>query len=292
MNPYQEFLSCQQDFSYFAEHFLKIVHPIRGIIPFELYPFQKNLLDIYDKNRFVLAIKFRQGGFTTITVLHGLWKCMFKSGLTYYFASKTEREAIHIGKIVDMALERFPAWFSPRLDKNTQTEKIFSTTGSRMLFGSVDGVRGKDISHLVLDEPAFIPNMDEKWRTCWPLLTKASVYGVSTTNGIGNWFEETWHGAQEGRNKFVAYHGNYKDHPDYADEAWVEEMRKQLGEKAFQQEVLGNFVADEPEFATIDFSGVDNKALLSMGVKLIGLSKASFEDKAVIYEMMKRLAGR
>jgi hypothetical protein len=69
-------------------------------------------------------------------------------------------------------------------------------------------------------------------------------------------------------------------------------MRKQLGEKAFSQEVLGEFVVDEPEFATIDFSGVDNKELVNMGVKLIGLSKASFEDKAVIYEMMKRLVGR
>ena len=39
-----EFVRCKQDPVYFAEHYIKIVNVDRGLIPFEMYEFQKKLI--------------------------------------------------------------------------------------------------------------------------------------------------------------------------------------------------------------------------------------------------------
>ena len=35
---------------------------------------------------------------------------------------------------------------------------------------------------------------------------------------------------------------NYKDHPDYNNKEWVKEIKKNLGEKGFQQEIESSFI--------------------------------------------------
>ena len=45
--------------------------------------------------------------------------------------------------------------------------------------------------------------MEKHWKAMWPILsTGGSCTLVSTVNGLGNWYQETYHDAQEGRNKF------------------------------------------------------------------------------------------
>lgn len=286
---FQEFISCQRDFVYFVTNYVQIIHPIKGLIPFELYDYQKRLISEYETHRYVAVIKFRQGGFSTLTVLYGLWKCMFHPNYAFYFGCRTEREAAHLGKLVDITLQRFPDWFAPKMSKHSKSVKAFAATGSRMYFGHVEGCRGKHITHLVLDEAAFIENLEDKWQNLWPTLsTGASVFAVSTTNGVGNWFEQIWRGAQEGTNQFYPCHISYYEHPDYNNPAWVDEMKKNLGEKGWHQEVLGDFVVDEP-FPDHDFSGLDTKALAAALGRLCVRRRISEMDRALIYEAAIRL---
>lgn len=57
-----EFVKCKGDIIYFIETYMKIVHVDHGVIPFNLYDYQKNVIDLYDKHRFV-TLKFpRQSG--------------------------------------------------------------------------------------------------------------------------------------------------------------------------------------------------------------------------------------
>jgi hypothetical protein len=134
MNPFEEFSKCQHDFEYFVKTYVKINHPKRGLIPFELHPYQNRLLKAYEDHNAVLVKKFRQGGFTTFTVLWCMWKCMFHLNQKIFFTAVTEREAIHIGKIVDLTIDNFPEWFKPRMVKCNQSEKHFATTNSFLWF--------------------------------------------------------------------------------------------------------------------------------------------------------------
>lgn len=291
MNPYQEFLSCQQDFSYFCTKYLKILSPTRGIVPFELHDYQKKTIDIYDNYRYVILIKFRQGGFSTLTVLYALWKCMFKCNQSFGFVCKTENEASHLGKIVDKAFEFFPSWFVPPMEKNTKDVKKFSVTNSRMEFGSFSRFRGKPLTHLVVDEAAFIPDMEEKWKQMYPCIySGGNVIVVSTTNGFDNWFYDTYNNAVEKKNDFFAYHPHYSEHPSYAKKEWVDAQRKQLGEKGWLQEVEGQFLCENNDFDIPYLNDLSDEDIWSMAIEMNLRLKTTDENKNIIKEMIRRLA--
>ena len=41
----KEIIKCGKDPNYFFKNYLKIQHPVRGLIPFEMYPFQEDCVD-------------------------------------------------------------------------------------------------------------------------------------------------------------------------------------------------------------------------------------------------------
>ena len=239
-----EILKCSQSFFYFCHKYVKILHPMKGLIPFVLYNYQRKVIRDYEKYRFNIISKFRQGGLTTVTLLWGLWRCMFDLDQQIMLLSKTDREATDIGMLIDRSCENFPDWLRPKKDSKWNDHlKMFTNTGSTLKFYSPEAARGKAVTFLIVDEAAFVDDMDKHWKAMWPVLsTGGSCTLVSTVNGLGNWYERTYHDAKEGRNKFHIIDLDYWEHPDYNDENWVKEQKAQLGEKGFLQEVLRHFL--------------------------------------------------
>jgi len=58
----QEYIKCATDPVYFVEKYVKIVAVDKGLVPFEMYDFQKDLIDKLHKNRFVIGKLPRQVG--------------------------------------------------------------------------------------------------------------------------------------------------------------------------------------------------------------------------------------
>lgn len=244
MNIFEECAKCHNDFVYFAEKYIKISHPKRGLIPFKLYDFHKHLIKEYDGNRFVITKKFRQGGFTTLTAIYGLWDCLFHLDRKWLFIAKTDREAIEIGRMIKRAVEHLPEQMKSFLTHQSDHEKKFGVTGSVMRFMAAQAVCGTAVTHLVIDEAAFVPNMSEHWNGLYPtLLNDGKCFVLSTVNGIGNWFYDMWTSAVEKKNSFHPVHIHYTEHPDYSDPKWVEQMKKNLGERGFLQEIEGAFIS-------------------------------------------------
>ena len=44
----KEIVKCGKDPNYFFKNYVKIQHPIRGLIPFEMFPFQEDCVDELD----------------------------------------------------------------------------------------------------------------------------------------------------------------------------------------------------------------------------------------------------
>jgi phage FluMu gp28-like protein len=240
----EEVIKCAKDFFYFCHRYVKILHPKFGTIPFVLYKYQRRVIKEYDTNRFNMISKFRQGGLSTVTVLWGLWKCMFQKDQQIYFLSKTDREALAAGDIARRAMDNFPYWM---YDKNnadiTKHEKNFNDVGSKICFYTPEAARGKSATYIMIDEAAFIDKMDEHWKAMYPVIaTGGHIEIISTVNGLGNWYEETYHEAQAGRNFFNIIDLDYWEHPVYANPEWAAAMRANLGEKGWQQEVLRDFL--------------------------------------------------
>jgi hypothetical protein len=240
----EEVIKCAKNFFYFCHRYVKILHPKFGTIPFVLYKYQRRVINEYEQNRFNMISKFRQGGLNTVSVLWGLWKCMFQKDQQIYFLSKTDREALVAGDIARKAMDNFPYWM---YDKNhadiTKHEKSFNDVGSKICFYTPEAARGKSATYIMIDEAAFIDNMSEHWKAMYPVIAAGgNVEIISTVNGLGNWYEETYHEAQAGKNFFNIIDLDYWEHPLYANPQWAEESRVNLGEKGWQQEILRDFL--------------------------------------------------
>ncbi len=239
----EEIRKCSMSYSYFCENYVKIIHPVKGMIPFQLYDFQKRVVSEYDQHQFNIIKKFRQAGLTTVSVIWALWRCLFKFEQRIMVLSKSDREAIGVGKIVKNVLENMPPWMAPVMNNNNDHEKEFTDTRSILWFYTCAAARSKALTYLIIDEAAFIPNMDEHWKAMYPTLsTGGNCICISTVNGMGNWYEETWHRAQDRKNQFHIINLEYTEHPDYRTVEWERKMRANLGEKGWLQEIMGSFL--------------------------------------------------
>ena len=58
----EEYEKCFNDPVYFIEHYIKIVHVDKGIVPFVMYDYQKEIISLYQRHRFVVSKLPRQSG--------------------------------------------------------------------------------------------------------------------------------------------------------------------------------------------------------------------------------------
>lgn len=241
-----EFRKCRENFVYFCENYAKILHPSGGIIAFKLYNYQKRVSECYNKHKYNMIVKFRQGGISTETVVYLCWRCIFFSDRnTAMFVTKSDREAKNTGKIVDTLIENLPDWLKPRMNKHHAHDKIFLDSQGAIYFYTVKAARSRSVYYLVVDEAAFIQNMDECWADTFPTIAAGDgrCIVISTPNGMGNWYATEYHKALKNENNFNVIDIDVNEHPQYSKPDWLEEQRKQLGEKRFGQEVLKRFLA-------------------------------------------------
>ena len=48
----QEYARCMEDPAYFIQNYIKIVSIDEGLVPFDLYPFQRDMVQTFHTNRF------------------------------------------------------------------------------------------------------------------------------------------------------------------------------------------------------------------------------------------------
>lgn len=58
----EELKKCMDDPIYFAERYMKIVHVDKGLIPIQLYDYQKKMIRAMNDNRFSIVLSCRQSG--------------------------------------------------------------------------------------------------------------------------------------------------------------------------------------------------------------------------------------
>ena len=277
----EEVIKCAKSFFYFCHRYVKILHPKFGTIPFILYRYQRRVIHEYETKRFNMISKFRQGGLSTVSVLWGLWKCMFRKDQQIYFLSKTDREALVAGDIARKAMDNFPYWL---YDKNhaeiTKHEKSFNDIGSKICFYTPEAARGKSATNIMIDEAAFIDNMSEHWKAMYPVVAAGgNVEIISTVNGLGNWYEETYHEALAGKNFFNVIDLDYWEHPLYANPKWAEEARANLGPKGWQQEILRDFLGSGDTYISSNVISQYDKAARNTNPERTAFSKWANESQ-------------
>ena len=64
----KEYARCMQDPLYFIQTYVRIVSLDEGLIPFKMYPFQKEMVGTFHNNRFTICKLPRQSGKSTTMI--------------------------------------------------------------------------------------------------------------------------------------------------------------------------------------------------------------------------------
>jgi len=275
-----EYLRCKGDFHYFCGHYIKIEIPGEDVL-LKPYNKQSELIDTIERMKYVLVLKSRQIGISTIVQAYAAWLTVFFNNVVIGVISKDGAEATDFARIIRGMVEKLPDWMKPLggsqgrgLAKRTERSFIL-TNGSKVYASPVNPnapdktLRGKALTFLVIDEAAFVGHVEAAWTSMVPALStnqmQARKNGIpfgtivlSTPNktiGIGQWYFEQYMRAVSNDDIFKPFVIHWKMIPELADDPhWYKTQCKLFNNdpKKIAQELELKFLPAEGSFFEAD----------------------------------------
>jgi len=271
-----EYLRCKAVFDYFCRKYILIEIPGKDI---NLNPYRKQveLINLIEEKRYVLVLKSRQIGISTIIQAYSAWLTVFYDNVVIGIISKDGKEATDFARAIRGMVEKIPEWMKPPrgplgrgFAKRTEQSFIL-TNGSKVFASPVNPnapdktLRGKALTFLVIDEAAFVHHIDTAWTSLVPALStsqmqarKANVpYGtvvLSTPNktvGIGEWYFRRYSKAVDRDDIFEPFVIHWKMIPELADDPSWYKTQCQLfdnDQRKIAQELELKFLPAEGSF--------------------------------------------
>ena len=241
-----EIVKCTDDPVYFIRKYVKIVNVDLGLVPFDMWSFQEEMVRDFHSNRFSICKMPRQVGKTTTTVGYMLWSVLFQPDYTVGILANKGSLAREILGRIQKAYEYLPillqqgilVWNKGNIELENGS-KIYAYATSAA------GVRGGTYNLIFLDEFAFVPhNMAQEFFTStYPVISSgktSKVIIVSTPNGL-NLFYKMWTDAIEKRSLYKPIEVHWSMVPG-RDEKWKEETIRNTSEEQFRQEFETEFI--------------------------------------------------
>jgi len=239
-----EYKKCATDPMYFMKKYVKISHQKRGIIPFELFAFQEDTLNNlinHDKN---IILKSRQMGISTLVSAYSLWILLFNAGKNVVVISRTQEASKEVVSKVRLAYTHLPAWLKvPLVEDNRLSLRLKNESRIMAASSASDSARGMAAYLLVLDECAFIPDVNALWTSAQQTLaTGGRAILLSTPNGVGDFFHKMWMDAEAKKVDFKTTKLVWSLHPERT-QTWRDKQTADLGVKEAAQECDTEFLS-------------------------------------------------
>jgi len=242
----QEFLKCKEDPVYFSVNYIKIVSLDEGLVPFEMYDFQKDLLEKFHNNRFNIAKLPRQTGKSTTVISYLLHYAVFNDNVNIAILANKSKTAMELLQRLQLAYENLPPWLQMGII-SWNKGSLELENGSKISANSTSSsaVRGMSFNIIFLDEFAFIPThiAEQFFSSVYPTISSGKstkVIIISTPNGM-NMFYKLWHDAQRKKNEYVTTEVHWSQVPG-RDEEWKRQTIANTSERQFIQEFECEFL--------------------------------------------------
>jgi len=241
-----EVLKCSEDPVYFIKNYIKIVSLDKGLIPFDMYHFQEEMVEKFHAERFNIAKLPRQSGKSTIVTSYLLWYVLFNPNVNVAILANKAATAREMLQRLQLSYENLPKWLQQGiLQWNRGSLEL--ENGSKIMAASTSAsaVRGMSFNVIFLDEFAFIPNhiADQFFSSVYPTISSGKstkVIIISTPHGM-NMFYKLWHDAERGSNEYVPTEVHWSEVPG-RDEVWKEQTIKNTSEQQFRVEFECEFL--------------------------------------------------
>ena len=241
-----EYMKCKENPEYFIANFVKIIHVDKGLVPFDMYDYQKDMIHKFNDNRFVICKMPRQTGKSTTIISFLLHYILFNESVNVAILANKGAVARELLSRLQLAYEHLPKWLQQgvlvwnkgNIEVENGSKVIASATSS-------SAVRGSSFNIIFLDEFAHVPqNIAEQFFTSvYPTISSGEstkVLIVSTPLGL-NMFYKMWVEAEEGRSEYVPIEVHWSEMPG-RDGKWKEQTIKNTSEVQFTQEFECEFV--------------------------------------------------
>ena len=205
-----EFILCKDDPVYFIKNYIKIVTVDEGLVDFELWDFQEEMINKFNSDRFVICKMPRQTGKSTTIIAYLLHYVLFNEDVKVAILANKGVTARELLSRLQLAYEHLPLWLQ-------------------------QGVV----------EFAFVPEniADEFFRAVYPTISSGNttkVFIVSTPNGM-NMFYKMWVDSTEGRSDYTPIDVHWSQVPG-RDAEWKEQTIRNTSEDQFRVEFETEFV--------------------------------------------------
>lgn len=241
-----EFIRCSEDPIYFIENYVKIVNLDEGLVTFQMYDFQKELIQTVHDNRFTVAKLPRQTGKSTSVVSYLLYFVLFNDNMNVAILANKQDIARDLLSKVKVAYEYLPKWLQQGVVEWNKGS-ILLENGSRIKAAatSSSAIRGGSYNVIFLDEFAYVPShiADEFYSSVYPTISSGKdtkILIVSTPNGL-NMYYKIWDDAEKRRNSFVPVEVHWNQVPGRDDE-WKKKQIANTSEQQFRVEFECDFI--------------------------------------------------
>ena len=242
----KEYKKCWEDPEHFIQNYVRVVHVDKGLISFDMYPYQKKMINTFINDRFVICKMPRQTGKSTTIISFLLHYILFNESVNCAILANKLATARELLSRLQLAYEHLPKWMQQGVvvwnKGNIELEN-----GSKILAAATasSAVRGSSFNIIFLDEFAHVPNniADQFFTSVYPTISSGEttkVFIVSTPLGL-NMFYKLWVDAEEGRNNYTPIDVDWREVPG-RDDKWKEETIKNTSQQQFTQEFECEFI--------------------------------------------------
>ncbi len=242
----EEYIKCSKDPLHFIRTYVKIVSLDEGLVPFEMYDFQEDIVKKVHENRFVIAKLPRQTGKSTTMISYLLHYILFNQDVNVAILANKQATARELLHRLKLAYEYLPLWMQQGIVEWNKGSIVLEN-GSKIIASSTSAsaVRGGSFNMIFLDEFAFVPQgvAEEFFSSVYPTITSGKstkVLIVSTPKGL-NMFYKFWNDAVNDRNEYVPIEVHWSAVPG-RDAAWKEQTIANTSEEQFRGEFECDFI--------------------------------------------------
>ena len=238
----KEYQRCMKDPAYFARTYIKVINLNKGLVPFDLYPYQENMFTHFNDHRFSIVLACRQSGKSISSIVYLLWYAIFHSEKVIAILANKGATAREMLSRIALAIENLPFFLQPGCKVFNKGTIVFSNNSKIIAAAtSASSIRGMSVNLLFLDEFAFVENPNEFYTSTYPVISSGhstKVIITSTANGVGNLFYRLWEGAVQSSNEYKPFRVDWWDVPGRGEE-WRRQTVANTSELQFSQE-FGN----------------------------------------------------
>ncbi|MEM5831326.1 MAG: hypothetical protein QXO40_03935 [Candidatus Aenigmatarchaeota archaeon] len=253
----QDIIKSKQDPVYFIEKYCKILHPRYGIITPSLYDKQKELVQEILNYPFLIILKSRQIGVSTLYALVSVWMLIFFPKFRIGIISRDKNEAISFAERIERALLSVPEILYGGFLENNKFNKKLGNESEIIVSAPVKhALRGETLNYVILDEVVAMNFIEHIYQSVFytiqhnfvnlengelkPIKNIPSGISLISTGGIIDWkhpascrgaiwFKQKWEEAlsQSGDIKFKPIRIHWSETPFFNSE-WYEKQKEIL----------------------------------------------------------------